>query len=422
MLIEFQVENFRSFRRKQTFSMVAAAFPEREATNTFDSGLRGFDRFVRSAVIYGPNAAGKTNLLRAIQFMQALVVNSAVSSDLGSTHSPFKFSVYTRTAPSKFRIAFDESGTRYEYSFTLGAERIEHEWLVEYVQSAARTRSRSMFERTWDARAEQYKWKFSSYLKGQKLVWSETTRPDALFLSTAIQLNSTQLRPVFDWFQKRLVVIVGGVKLNESLTIKILGQPGGKERVLPFLREADLGVSDLAVERERLPSGGIVVAPAMIEAAGGAQNVIKVTLSHHSSDPNEPDIGLDFDEESHGTQTIFRTAGAWLNVFANGEVLLFDEMDTSLHPLLIRYLINRFHSDTTNPRNAQLICTLHNTSLLTQELFRRDQIWFVEKESDGSSKLYPLTDFSPRNDEVLERWYMRGRYGALPLLPESATS
>jgi AAA domain, putative AbiEii toxin, Type IV TA system len=112
-------------------------------------------------------------------------------------------------------------------------------------------------------------------------------------------------------------------------------------------------------------------------------------------------------------------AGAWLNVFTDGEVLLFDEIDTSLRPLLIKFLIQNFHSEATNPHNAQLVFTTHNTSLLDQRIFRRDQIWFVEKDRDASSKLYPLTDFKPRNDDDLQRWYMRGRYGALPILGES---
>jgi uncharacterized protein len=146
---------------------------------------------------------------------------------------------------------------------------------------------------------------------------------------------------------------------------------------------------------------------------------VRVTFTH-LSDTKEL-VGLDLADESSGTQVLFRSAGAWLNVFANGEVLLFDEIDTSLHPLLIRYLVTRFHSGATNPHNAQIIFSTHNTSLLDQEVFRRDQIWFVDKTKEGSSRLYPLTDFQPRNDEVLERWYMRGRYGALPILDETQT-
>jgi AAA15 family ATPase/GTPase len=114
------------------------------------------------------------------------------------------------------------------------------------------------------------------------------------------------------------------------------------------------------------------------------------------------------------------TAGAWLNVFSNGEVLLFDEIETSLHPLLVRYLVRKFHSTRSNSHKAQLIFTTNNTSLLRKNLFRRDQVWFVEKDKDGASTIYPLTDFSPRQDEALERGYLRGRYGVLPILPAEA--
>jgi hypothetical protein len=227
---------------------------------------------------------------------------------------------------------------------------------------------------------------------------------------------------VFEWFQSRLVVIAGEVQLNETLTYRLLDEPNGKERLLPFLKEADLGITDLTAERENIPSGGMFLSlgeQAMLDARPGvAPGVLKVTLSHQSEDPDSP-VGLNFEDESSGTQILFKTAGAWLNVFAKGEVLLFDEIDTNIHPRLLRFLVQKFHSQKDNLYNAQLICSTHNTSLLDQELFRRDQIWFVEKDRAGKSKLYPLTDFNPRNDEALENWYMRGRYGALPLLPEN---
>lgn len=422
MLIEFQVENFRSFRERQTFSMVAATFTEHEKTNTFDSGLKGFDRLLRTSVVYGPNAAGKTNLLRALQFVQSLVVHSATATNSQYNYTPFKLSAKTRKAPSEFQITFAQNGTRYEYGFTMGPKRIESEWLNEYPHSKARTKGRKMFLRSWNNRKDTYDWSFGSFLKGQRSLWGDSTRPDALFLSTAIQLNSVQLLPVFEWFQKRLVVIVGGTTLNRALTLKILNEPGGKEKLLPFLREADLGISDLTVQREKVPSPGFLIASgpgAIIEqqAANLPPSLIKVTLSHLTDDPSSP-VGLDFGDESSGTQILFNAAGAWLNVIENGEVLLFDEIDTNLHPSLLRFLIKKFHSQRTNPNNAQLICSTHNTSLLDQELYRRDQVWFIEKDTKGASKLYPLSDFKPRNDEVLERWYMRGRYGAQPSLPD----
>jgi uncharacterized protein len=415
MLIEFQVSNFRSFRDRQIFSAVATADTKHRDSNTFDPDLPGFDRLLRSCAIYGPNASGKTNLLSALRFLQELVLHSAsLTPGAAPPHTPFKLSRLARSRPSEFQVTFVQNDTRYEYGVAMDAELIREEWLMEYVNP----RGRAIFERSYDVKRKQYQWHFSSFLKGQRAVWKEATRPNALFLSTAIQLNSVQLLPVYEWFQRRLVVIVGMTTLNPALTLQLLNRPDGKEKLLPFLREADLGITGVDVRREAVPTGAMMVGSAYLEQLPGqvTPNLLKITLSHEADAKEE--VGLDISEESAGTQILFRSAGAWLNVFENGEVLLVDEIDTSLHPLLTRFLVQRFHSDLTNARNAQLIFTTHNTSLLDQEIFRRDQIWFIEKASDGASKLYPLTDFKPRNDEALERGYLRGRYGALPVLDE----
>jgi uncharacterized protein len=420
MLIEFRVQNFRSFKERQTLSMVGASISEHLQTNTFDSRLKGFDRLLRTAVVYGSNAAGKTNLMRAMQAMQAFVISSASTTGMAYLYRPFRLSKTTREAPSEFEITFVQDGVRYEYGFSMGPKQIEREWLVEHVQSRSRTRGRLLFDRVWDKRAKKYNWNFSPSFKGERSTWSNSTRAEALFLSTATQLNSAQLRPIFDWFQKKLVVIAGQTTLNQSLSLQVWNEPDGKQRLLPFLKEADLGIIDMHIEKKPLPaSGGLVVqGQAMLhqQRAGQPPDLLQVILSHASDDPKKP-VGFDFEDESSGTQILFKTAGAWLNVIKNGEIMLFDEIDTNMHPKLLMFLINKFHSNSTNPYNAQLICSTHNTSLLDREIFRRDQFWFVEKDKIGASKLYPLTDFSPRNDEVIERWYMRGRYGALPILP-----
>src|ERR1700730_6383298 len=145
MLIEFQVQNFRSFKERQTFSMVSASLPEHLQSNTFDSGLRGFDRLLRTAVVYGPNAAGKTNLMRAVQFMQSLVLTSASTTAAAQyPYSSFKLSKATRKAPSEFEITFIQEGIRYEYGFSMGPTQIEKEWLIQHIKSRSRTRGRTM--------------------------------------------------------------------------------------------------------------------------------------------------------------------------------------------------------------------------------------------------------------------------------------
>jgi hypothetical protein len=418
MLIEFTVTNFRSFRGPQTLSLVAGKMQDAIETNTFDSGLPGFGRFLRSAVVYGPNAAGKTNLLLAIQLLQQLVLNSAtlVPPSAPLPYTPFKFAAASRKAATQFEITFVQDDTRYEYGISMDSVRIRDEWLIEYVNP----RGRAIFERTYQAKADEYSWKFSSFLKGQRSLWSASTRSNALFLSTAIQLNSKQLMPVFEWFQKKLVVITGAVTMNAALTLQLLDKPEGKEKLLPFLRKADLSIAGIDVKKESFPAGSNAVmlgAGAFIDnRPGGTPSVIKVNFQH-VSDSKEP-IPLEFSEESAGTQSLFRSAGAWLNVWDNGEVLLFDELDTSLHLVLAQFLIQRFHSSATNPHNAQLVFSTHNVALLSCGLFRRDQVWFVEKATDGGSRLFPLTEFKPRNDEKIDKSYLRGQYGALPLLAE----
>lgn len=421
MLVGFWVQNFRSFKDRQTFSMVAGSFREHRYTHTFATGkntsAKNATGLLRSAVVYGPNAAGKTNLLRAIGLMQSFVINSAKST-APYPYTPFKLAKGRQLKPSEFHISFIQDENRYEYGFALGPDRIESESLVAYALSGGKTRRRLMFERTWERGKKQYRWKFGPSLKGQRTVWRESTRPDSLFLSTAIQLNSTQLLPVFSWFQKKLVVIVGATELNRSLTVQMLEKPDGKDLVLSFLKQADLGIADIEVKKEPIPpGGGVVIQPhALMQTNPTGGHLITVSLSHISEDKKTL-VQIPFDEESSGTRVLFRAAGAWVNVLTNGEVLLFDEIDRSMHPSLLRFLVRRFHSSASNPKNAQLVCTIHNTSLLDQRLYRRDQVWFVEKEVSGASNLYPLTEFRPRSEEVLETWYMRGRYGAQPALP-----
>src|SRR5260370_40119795 len=176
----------------------AAERKEHVETRTAPSGPKDPDRLLRSAVIYGPNAAGKTNVLKALQFMQGLVVNSAVAPPTAeSPYDPFKLSSASRQAPSEFEVAFVQEGTLYEYGFKVTGERIHEEWLDEY----PRGRVRRLFSRKYDKDKGQYDWTFSALFKGNRLLWRDSTRGNALFLSTAAQLNSVQLLPVSAWFQ-----------------------------------------------------------------------------------------------------------------------------------------------------------------------------------------------------------------------------
>lgn len=417
MLIEFRVTNFRSFRDMQVFSMVAGAGDEHRGTHTFASGASRGDDIIASAAIYGPNAAGKTNLLKAMQCMKSIVVESSSAGPSKQvSYSPFKFDIFTNKSPTKFEMLFVEDGTKYEYSFSIDATRVHYERLVEWKTE----RPRRVFEREYNIETNEYIWLFPNTFRGNRFVWRDATRINALFLSTAIQLNNIQLLPVFTWFQKRLVPIVGPQQLNMALTLKLLETEEGKDRLLPFIQEADIKISDIEITTSPfLPSFPFPQdsLPLIYQDSPDAPpKTAKVRFAHLMTDGQS--VHLNMEDESSGTQLLFRNGGAWINVLTNGEILIIDEVDTSLHPLLVIFLIKRFHSKITNKQNAQIIFTTHNTSLLSLDVFRRDQIWFVDKSPEGVSKIYPLSDFKPRPDENLEKWYLRGRYGALPILDE----
>lgn len=415
MIIEFRVANFRSIKDWQALSLVAGAGKELRSENSFETPIAGFGRLVRSSAIYGANAAGKSNLLLALQVMQSLIVNSAsVQEGRRLPYTPFKLSDETTTQPTSFEVALMDGDVRYEYGFSFDAERVHEEWLIAYPQG----RPQRWFERTFQRKNQQYEWHISSKLRGSPRVWRDATRGNALFLSIAIQLNSEQLRPVFQWFQKRLVIVgVGPSLFNQNLTYKLFEEPSGKERLLRFVHAADFGIDDLSLRKE--PMTMISTSPQLMSPGPEVvpPSLMRVISFHRAIDTGKP-VAFDIGEESSGTRTLFNSAGAWLNVLEKGEVLFVDELDTSLHPHMTRFLINLFHNEATNKKNAQLIFTTHDTSLLDSEIFRRDQVWFVEKDDKSASRLYPLTDFSPRKDEALERGYLRGRYGALPFIGE----
>ena len=262
-------------------------------------------------------------------------------------------------------------------------------------------------------------WKLGDKLQGDREVWKRATRTNALFLSTAAALNSEQLQPIFDWFDRRLAIVQGGSQADVSLQRCRAGQ---KARILAFLREADLAIADLRVEAKALvpklpPEGMPAEIKDRISQKPGGETRISLHLRH---DAGSGQFELAWDEESDGTQKAFALAGPWLDALCNGNVTVIDDLPDNLHPVLVKYLVELFHNPKANQKCAQLIFSTHDTSILSQDVFRRDQIWFCERNRQQETRLFPLTDFHPRrNRENLERFYLEGRYGAVPYLPYS---
>ncbi|MCL5974827.1 MAG: ATP-binding protein [Gammaproteobacteria bacterium] len=416
MLIEMNVANFRSLKGTQTFSLAKGKGNELELTNVFTVKAASDYELLRSAVIYGPNASGKSNFLLALKTMKHIVIESATTQQRGDLLPvmPFKLCPDSRTAPSEFEVTFLVDGVRYQYGFTATPEQIREEWLLAYPKG----RPQRWFTRQWNAEKSQFEWDLGNSLLGEKQLWQKSTRDNALFLSTAVQLNSEQLRPVFDWFKDTIRLSnVGGWLPTFSAS---LCERGEKSKVMEFLHAADIHIDDVLVESKVFDPNDL---PAEMPEAlrnvviGEMRNkkTLEIKTVHQGSD-GKPVI-FDFDEESDGTRKLFAYAGPWIDALENGYVLFIDELHDNLHPRLVRFLVELFHNSDTNPKNAQLIFTTHETSILNQDVFRRDQVWFCEKNKLQATDLYPLSDFSPRKGrENLEMAYLSGRYGALPFV------
>lgn len=414
MLIELAVANFRSIRDEQRLSLVAGPGKELAETNTLVAPTAEGTKpltLLRSAAIYGANAAGKSNLVKALATMRTIVLTS--HQELRQLPvTPFRFDSESADQPTMFEVVFLMRGVRYQYGFTATTERIHSEWFFAYPKG----RSQKWFERSYSVDQNADEITFGDKLAGDKEVWRRATRPIALFLSTAIQLNSQQLMPAFEWFAKTLEI--AGVSGWERNLSRRWVQDQRRTRVVEFLRAADFAISDIRLP-EIQPELTIEQAIDMGLTIGQFSEVqserYRLSVEHFTAAGNFVDI--DLDEESDGTQKMFAFAAPWLQALEEGRVLVVDELHDNLHPALVRFLVTLFHSPATNPRGAQLVFTTHETSILNQDILRRDQIWFCERDERQATRLYPLTDFSPRKGmENLERSYLAGRYGALPYL------
>ena len=417
MLVDFKVKNFRSIKEEQLLSMVASSQKEFMDTHILPTTSKNLS-LVKTAAIYGANAAGKSNILKAVEAMQEIVLESGSRYQRGDKLpvKPFLFDNEVNE-PTEFEVNFIYNKVRYQYGFATTKERITEEWLIAYPKG----RAQNWFARAYNREKKAYQWQFGDKLTGKKQLWQESTRSNALFLSTAVQLNSKQLKPVFDWFADKLK-ITGVVGWNPSFTMKLCSDAEYKENILKFLKMADMDIEDIEVEKEdfdasRLPEN----MPAEIREDFIKElkdkEVIKEAKFYHLDNYGKK-VALDFDDESDGTRKLFSFIGPWIDSLENGNVLLIDELHDNFHPLMVKFLIEMFHNKDMNKSDAQLIFTTHETSVLNQDTFRRDQIWFCEKQN-RATKLYPLTDFSPRKGlEDLEKGYLSGRYGALPFFQD----
>ncbi|HEC17600.1 MAG TPA: ATP-binding protein [Sedimenticola sp.] len=423
MLIEFTARNFLSIREGASLSLVKGSGDELLDTNVMMPDAPGTLPLVRSAAIYGPNAAGKSNLIKALKVMRKMVRESARESQAGEPLpvTPFLLDEGSAAQPCEFEVHFISEGVRYQYGFAATRERVTEEWLLAYPKA----RPQRWIDRRYDEKRQMYVWGSMDKLTGKKQLWQEATRPNALFLSTAIQLNNQQLQPVFKWFADTLHV-AGFGRWHPGFSIELCEEDDARKEVVSFLHAADIDIDDVELEKEKFDINALpddMPEPVKDELARKFKDKSIVSVKTVHILDNDKKVLFDLEDESDGTQKIFALAGPWLDTLEHGYVLIIDELHDNLHPLIVRFLVKMFHDPETNPRNAQLIFTTHDTSILDQEVFRRDQIWFCEKDESRSTMLIPLTDFRPRKKvENLERGYLSGRYGALPYVRRIKTA
>lgn len=422
MLIEFSVENFRSFKERQTLSLVASKDKAHEGN--LIPGEK--ENLLKVAALYGANASGKSNLVKGINFMESFIRNSATAMTQGDNipgTTPFRLDPESQGEPSSFEATVVVDGTRYVYGFSVTPERVHREWLVAYPKGKAQ----HWLEREFDPESQQTAWTFNKPLKTDRQLLEEKTRDNGLVLSRGAELNMEPLSKLFLWFRERLWLLdlsVATEFLLEQTTKRTKDNEAFRNRVLRLLHHADLGLSGIRfVEGPALPDQmpsevREMFSDRMMELLGDSSTVGIRSL--HNVRGGDADIEFDFeDAESNGTKRLFALAGPLLDALDKGATVVVDELDCSMHPLLVRKLIELFQDPEINDKGAQLIFTTHDSSLMDQTLFRRDQIWFTEKNAGGATELFSLYDFKtdegrPRVNEAFERRYLAGRYGAVP--------
>lgn len=411
MIIDFTVENFRSIKEPVTLSMVAQSRPKKgastragvkrddEIARPYPIGNRGIE-VLPAAGIFGPNASGKSNVIGALNFLLVWMAHgSAWNPDNLILITPFGLDQDSIDKPTRFdiRIAVDE--ILYAYALRWHRNRIVFERLERYLPLPLG--KRTLFERSW--KDGEYVWKNGTDFKGPHILLEESLQPHEPLISLLMWRITVRVTILLtDWIMNT-VMNGGNLSHDDDERNRALGACFADSRLLQrvsrIISELDTGVSGIDIELRSDDKNPQQLLP----------------FARHQ--PKEVPVVWSFNEESDGTQKLFSLATAMLRAFDRGTVILVDDFGSSLHPEITHAIVRMFQDEKLNPKRAQLIFNSHDYTLMHGNLLRRDQIWFTQKRKDGSTELYPLTDFHPRNDLAIDKAYIDGRFGAVPILP-----
>ena len=420
MLLQFSVNNFKSIKDTVTFSMATASKDE----DNF-SKVRNYE-LLNSAVIYGANASGKSNLLKAMAFMSNMVLNKhkIMQSTDEIPHHPFKLNSETEDASSSFEIVYFFNDIKYRYGFEIDDTTVYSEWLY----ADEKGKESKLFYREIDSDDYVNSTKFKEgYLffnsekskikvaKNQLFIW-KCDREDDGYIS----------KSVLSWFN-RFNLIDGINHIGYiNYTMNKMKKDDFKNEIIDLVKTADIGIDNLILKEEKIPSDVMNALPFSQEIKesfikDGKDSIPIIKTYHKKFDENNNEIDnviFELDkEESIGTRKFFRMSAPILNTLKEGKILMIDELDASLHPMLTKHLIDFFHNKEINKKNAQLIFVTHDTNLLNKFTFRRDQVWLTEKDKYGATDIYSLAQFkNVRKEEDFKKQYIQGKYGAIPYL------
>ncbi len=445
MLIQFTVKNFLSFKDETTFSMVGLDSDHSHRSHLISSQAAKNQVLVRISAIYGANAAGKSNLIKAISFAQDLIT-TGTRSGKSIPINTYKLGSQGK-APSKFEFIFIYKKAQYSYGFKLNSNQILEEWL--YVVPQGKKIEVMYFERVTTEQRET-KVKYGASFRGKKKEHeqflnfiAQGTRPNQLFLTEAEDRNVNTISPIFEWFKNVLTIIPAEAHFN-GLEVGVFQDKNFTNFLSNVLKLVGTGIESIATEEVELDferylpdipkdlkekilqdfdetSGNAFV---MISTPGNRRyllnkseneslSLILLTTQHLNEEGKL--VSFEMSEESEGTQRLINLVPILFMLQEKPEKVIFiDELDRRLHTLLSRQFLDMVLRYSSQDNNSQLIFTTHDTNLLDLDFLRRDEIWFVEKNSSGISSLYSLAEFKIRPDLKIEKGYLNGRFGAIP--------
>ena len=403
MLIRFSFKNFKSFKNENCLDMEATSLKEHE----YNVAKTENGEYLKVSAIYGANASGKTNVLQAFDYMKKRILVSDDSKKNSPIDEENIYSFMINNDPIALEVEILAKNNKiYKYGFEVLKDTIISEWLFEKRVN----KFYAIFERENN----------NVSMKPNKISDLVNIDERTLFLNiySKIDRNNEDFSNVYEWFVNSMYLDLGNPNferyINNRVSLKILSDENYKKELLKFIKTFDSGIE------------GIRTTPDSIEAVKSNNGIIDIEVLHRGE--NGELKALPFYLESNGTRKMFHLFDFFMDALKNGMVLFVDELDAKLHPLLTRYIINLFHNSKTNIGNGQLIYSTHDTVNLNKETFRRDEIWFAEKDKDGISEIYALSDYileddknagkKVRNDATYNKDYLTGRYGAIPVLEE----